>query len=119
MPVYVYKCNHCNEEIEEIRIMDFRNHIHPCKKCKTGSTYRNMAGEGYAVIEDWPPGHNESIDYDYKNKADLLSEMRRRGLRPLKHGGGITRARPGLYGKEEHRGIMEKSERALATLQET
>lgn len=116
MPVYCYVCSECEERTEAYR-WSTEGHLKECPKCDA-ELDRDYKAEGYTVIEDWPPGHNESINYDYKNKADLLSEMRRRGLRPLKHGGGITRARPGLYGKEEHRGIMEKSERVLASLQE-
>ncbi len=114
MPLYSYKCDRCEDEYEEIRLMEDRNWLGPCGKCSVGITTRYMANEGFTAIEDWPAGHNESINYDYKNKADLMSEIRRRGLRPLKHGGGVTKAKPGLYGDEENRNIMVSTAKQLS-----
>jgi len=108
VPIYCYKCSECEAEIEVFR-WSTEGHLEDCPLCGA-KLDRDYMAEGFTAINDWPPGHNESINYDYKNKADLLSEIRRRGLRPLKHGGGVTKASPGLYGDEEKKGIMVRSE---------
>lgn len=111
MPLYSYKCDNekCNDQYDQIRLMQNRNLTHICFRCHTGKIARYFPGEGFTAIDDWEAGHNESINYNYKNKADLMSEIRRRGLRPLKHGGGVTKAKPGLYGDEENMKIMVPS----------
>lgn len=119
MPTYVYKCYHCDEEYLDYQSKYIGSRDIYCPRLHVFSgdaikvlMYRDYQAEKAAVISDWEPGYNVGIDERYTSKADLLSKIRRKGLYPSIHGGGVSvgGSKPGLYGDEEYRHIMKPSE---------
>jgi DNA-directed RNA polymerase subunit RPC12/RpoP len=110
MPIYLYKCHNCDKTYEDIQASMTGSRYIQCECGREMS--RDYFEENAGIIPDWEPGYNPGIDYNYKNKADLLSEIKRRGLYPSIHGGGISvgGSKPGLYGDEEYKHIMKHSE---------
>lgn len=105
MPIYSYKCPICGERYLDYQvkytgtrdiycIKSFHSDVKMC---------RDYSDEKPVMKPDWEPGYNIGIDYKYSNKQDLMNEIRRRGLYPSVHGGGVTRTKAGLYGDEEYR----------------
>lgn len=117
MPVYSYVCDACGHRYYDWQPKYTGSREILCPKCidkredimgDNTATLGNLMRRDYhdeqaTVMPDWEPGYNPGIDYHYKNKGDLMSEIKRRGLYPSVHGGGIhsSRATPGLYGDEE------------------
>lgn len=103
MPFYCYICDICGETFDDYQ----KTHTGSREiKCKCGADmHRDYFKERPGVIPDWEAGYNIGIDYHYKNKSDLMREIKRRGLYPSVHGGGIhsTRAKAGYYGDEEYK----------------
>jgi hypothetical protein len=117
MPIYLYKCPCCKEEYLDYQSKYVGSRPIPCPgNCKIGGInkrvmlQRDYNAEQAAVIPDWEPGYNVGIDYNYTSKADLMSEIRRRGLYPSGHGGGVVNTKSGLYGDEEHKDLYNYSE---------
>ena len=75
-------------------------HLTECPSCKKDLS-RDYSEEVPSVIADWPAGYNISINSHYKNKKDLLDQMKRQGYLPQQNSGGVTRSTGGLYGDEE------------------
>lgn len=118
MPIYSYICPVCEERHYEWNAKYVGTQILRCpNNCKIGGVnkpailQRDYQDEKATVMPDWEPGYNPGIGYHYKNKADLMGEIKRRGLYPSVHGGGIhsSNAKPGLYGDEEFREMYSPS----------
>ena len=117
MPIYVYKCPICDNEYLDYQSKYTGSRIIYCPgNCKIGGIpkramlQRDYQAERAAIIPDWEPGYNIGIDEHYTSKADLMSKIRRKGLYPSGHGGGVARSKGGLYGDEEYKSIMQHSE---------
>ena len=110
MPIYCYKCKKCGATLEDYQFISVGSLRVECDLCGITMS-RDYVSEKVCIQPDWPPGYNPGIDYHYKNKADLMGEIIRRGLYPSVHGGGITstRAKPGLYGDEEFKDMYNPS----------
>lgn len=111
MPIYLYRCLICGKTFDDIQSIMIGSREIFCRGC--GSTMqRDYKKEKAGIIADWQPGYNVGIDYHYKSKGDLLAEIKRRGLYPSIHGGGVSvkGSKPGLYGDEEYKHIMKHSE---------
>lgn len=121
MPIYSYICDVCGH-----RHTDFQVKYTGTVKIRCICTVHRMNMDGHGVFghpvmrrdyadekpvmkPDWQPGYNYGIDYHYKNKADLMGEIRRRGFYPSVHGGGTTRTKAGLYGDEEYKEMYTPS----------
>lgn len=111
MPIYSYICDECGHRLLDYQIKYTGTRTIECPDCVVYSQLlgrylslhmrRDYADEKPTMIPDWPAGFNHGIMYHYKNKADLMDEIRRRSLYPGVHGGGTTRSNAGLYGDEE------------------
>ncbi len=119
MPIYCYKCPVCGEIHEDIQVKMTGTREIYCvcvpddSKISQGGVlmHRDFAAEKPGIIADWEPGYNIGIDYNYKNKHDLMSEIKRRGLYVKMHGGGVSvsGSKSGLYGDEEHKDLYNYS----------
>ena len=103
MPIYSYICDNCGHREYDFQVKYIGTSTDiVCPECLENLIMRrDYADEKPVMKPDWPAGYNIGIDYHYKNKEDLMSEIKRRGFYPKVHGGGTTRAKPGLYGDEE------------------
>jgi len=106
MPIYLYECDLCGLEYEDYQSTYTGSRDIFCPDDPGIKMHRNYHKEQAVIQADWPPGYNIGIDYHYKNKSDLMREIRRRGLYPQQHGGGVATAKPGLYGDEQYKSLM-------------
>lgn len=122
MPIYSYICDACGYRHTDFQVKYTGTIEIMCPGCcvsTKGATdgdmilgnimRRDYADEKPTMIPDWPAGFNHGIMYHYKNKADLMDEIRRRDLYPGVHGGGTTRSNAGLYGDEEFKEMYTPS----------
>jgi len=52
MPLYVYKCEGCGHEFEDLISYAKRDDVKPCPKCKTGSKRKEVTEFGFSVKAD-------------------------------------------------------------------
>jgi putative FmdB family regulatory protein len=97
MPHYFYKCE-CGNKFDEFLPVSERNNT-VCKVCgKTPDRDFETEFSGIAMdADDWGPGYNHGIGYHYRNKQDLMREIRARGYEPSMHDNGLTKARRPFY----------------------
>ena len=117
MPIYSYICDKCGHRHTDFQVKYTGTIDISCPECIKNAIngadvffmQRDYADEKPVMKPDWQPGYNIGIDYHYKNKADLMGEIRRRGFYPSVHGGGTTRTKAGLYGDEEYKEMYTPS----------
>lgn len=103
IPNYCYLCDDCGNKFEEFRTVG--DHVRRCPKCNSTRVGRDYQTEfsGIGIVADgWESGgYNFGISYRYKNKADLLREIRSRGFEPSLHDNGLKPIKRELYGDEK------------------
>ncbi len=116
MPIYSYVCDECGYRYYDYQNKYIGSQEYGCPNCfreiNPKFMRRDYNDEKPTMMPDWEPGYNIGIDYHYSSKGDLMREIKRRGLLPSVHGGGITstNAKPGLYGDEEFHDMYAPSQ---------
>jgi len=102
VPNYCYICSNCGKRFEEFHKVG--EHAQQCPGCGYFGIHRDYQTEfsGIGIDADgWESGgYNYGIAYQYKNKVDLLREIRARGFDPSLHGNGLKPVHRELYGDE-------------------
>jgi len=76
MPLYTFRCEHCQTQKDEQRLVEDRRHPVPCAHC---SGMMERVPE-MCVIDTFEPYYDEGLGCDVHSRSDRKAEMARLGL---------------------------------------
>ena len=85
MPVYVFKCRHCQGVREVVESVEDRNEFQICSAPGCGGQMQRDYPAEHSVSHVWKPGWWSDIDKEplwIESKQQLFRECDKRGLKP-------------------------------------